>query len=59
MRFTLDIALDNAAFADDGSFCPLSLADAIREVAAKVERGHKVGGVYDRNGNPVGRFTAK
>jgi len=53
MQITFDTG--NAAFyAEDGSFNPLEVADILRKLAAKVERGELEGRIHDTNGNKVG-----
>ena len=57
-RFVVEIATDTAAWRDmDGdSIDPAALADALREVAARVESGYLAGTISDYNGNKSGKF---
>ena len=57
-RFVVEIITDNAAWRDmDGeSLDPSALADALREVAARVEDGSTRGGIVDYNGNASGQY---
>jgi hypothetical protein len=53
--FRLQFETDTPAFADDPV---IETARILRDVAARLERGHEVGGkVRDLNGNAVGAFT--
>ena len=51
--FTLKIETGNAAMCE-----PEHVADALREVADKLDAGEETGGIRDENGNTVGEFAA-
>ena len=52
-KFTLSIAMDNAAF-DDGDNGGQELARILRDIAERVEQGHDFVQAWDANGNKVG-----
>lgn len=52
MTFTITIACDNAAFADNG--LAFEVANILREAADKVEGGSDEFALRDSNGNKVG-----
>ena len=57
-RFVVEIITDNAAWRDmDGeSLDPSTVADALREIAARVEDGSTRGVIVDYNGNASGQY---
>ncbi len=56
MTFTLEINCDNAAFGDNKYDAGLEVARILKQVADKLEGGHKGDTVRDINGNLVGSF---
>ena len=57
MKFTLDLACDNAAFTDDGEESRNDeTARILREIAKQLDAGYVKGFAYDGNGNRVGTF---
>lgn len=51
MKFTLEIACDNAAFEDDATE---EIARILRELADDLDAGHSTAVLRDANGNRVG-----
>lgn len=51
--FTLKISTANAAFDDE----TLELSRILRDVARRLDRGDRIGGLRDINGNVVGSFN--
>lgn len=56
MKLTITIDMDNDAF-DDGTGGYFEAARILEELTAKLRSGNSIDGLYDVNGNKVGRVN--
>ena len=54
-NFILRIETGNAAFAEPNTLT--EIAEILRQVAARLDRGDPAGTIFDGNGNSVGEFA--